>query len=187
MRYHKCWQRGCLRLVKPGYRYCHEHWLQHREEHLKAIKKNQENKVKDPLYQAHQKNKAQINATERQKFYNEHKRSKESSAFYNSARWRKTSALICARDNMCSGRTGLVLDDHDFAVDHIVRRDLCDDPFDLSNLWLLSRQDHDRKTRIEEAILKKTNGVNVLKHMTKKRWIQYLNEPLQSRKINRNL
>lgn len=174
-------------MVKPGYRYCHEHWLQHRQEHLKAIKENQQNKVKDPLYQAHMANKQQINDSERQQFYNQHKRDKQASQFYNSNRWRKTSSLVCARDNMCSGRTGLVLDDHDFAVDHIVRRDLCNDPYDLSNLWLLSRRDHDRKTRIEEAILKKPNGVNILKHMTKQRWIQYLNEPIQNKRINRGI
>lgn len=77
---------------------------------------------------------------------------------------------------MTSGASGKVLSDHDVIVDHVIRRDLVDDPLDVNNLWLLSRSEHAIKTRIEQDVLAKPNGESIIKHMTRDRWIAYIKE-----------
>lgn len=151
---HECNQRGCRKVIPLKQRYC--------EEHAK-------------LHQPFQ------NVTKQQrrhyyKLYNANDRDQEANKFYHSKQWTKTSAYIRNRDMMTSGASGKVLSDHDVIVDHVIRRDLVDDPLDVNNLWLLSRSEHAIKTRIEQDVLAKPNGESIIKHMTRDRWIAYIKE-----------
>lgn len=71
---------------------------------------------------------------------------------------------------MVSGASGQMLNDHDYIVDHIVKRDLCDDKFDMNNLWLLSRAEHNVKTKLEQQL-----SDDQIKNMTKTDWRRLIN------------
>lgn len=164
MRIHECWYRGCHELCKPGHNYCPKHDEEHKQQRITALKRYKSSKA----YQ-------EYNA-KRYRKYNEQDRDPVANAFYQSSRWAKTRDFIKQRDMMVDGATGRVLSDHDNIVDHIVPRRLCKDPFDANNLWLLSRKEHYRKTQIEETIATKSNGDNMLRHISKATWRKWLNE-----------
>lgn len=164
MRVHECWQRGCHRLCKPGHDYCEEHESQRLAKRKQAIKQI----MKSDAYQARRK--------QRYREYNQYDRDPQANAFYQSNQWSHAREYVKTRDMMIDGATGKSLNDHDYIVDHIVPRRLCKDPFDTSNLWLLSRKNHYRKTKIEEIIASQPNGDQKLKHIDKKIWIRWLNE-----------
>lgn len=142
---HECNWLGCHKVVKSGYRYCDYH---------KQLHDKQWNESRD------QSAKRTADLT-----YNHTRRDQEANAFYHTKAWTKTRDYVKARDMMTSGLSGRVLSDHDFIVDHVVPRRLCNDPYDTSNLWLLSRQEHNRKTKYEEKL-----PSGVLKKLTKDDW-----------------
>lgn len=153
---HLCNEHFCNRVIPFSDRYCNEHAQLHQQERFEYLAKQ--------------------DRTDYYKHYNQEVRPEESSTFYNSTQWKKVSEYVRQRDMMTSGVTGKVLDDHDCITDHIVRRDLCSNPLDTSNLWLLSRQQHYYKTQIEENIAKSPNGDNKLKHISREWWINAIKE-----------
>lgn len=164
MRVHECWQRGCHRLCKPGHDYCEEHEAQRLAKRKQAIKQI----MQSDAYQARRK--------QRYREYNQYDRDQQANTFYQSSRWSHARDYVKTRDMMIDGASGKSLADHDYIVDHIVPRRLCKDPFDANNLWLLSRKNHYRKTQIEETIAAKSNGDNMLSHISKSVWKKWLNE-----------
>ncbi len=164
MRVHECWHAGCHRLCEPGQDYCQQHQADRIAKRKQAIKQ----KMNSQAYRIRNK--------ERYKDYNRYKRDPQANAFYQSSQWSRVREYIKTRDMMIDGASGKSLADHDYIVDHIVPRRLCKDPFDASNLWLLSRKNHYRKTQIEEAIAAKPNGENMLRHISKPIWKKWLNE-----------
>lgn len=129
---HECNHRGCHVVVPADHKFCDRHYQQH---------------VKD-----WQQSKDHSTKLKADKVYNQTRRDQEANAFYHSSRWTRTRDFVKTRDMMTSGLSGKVLSDHDYIVDHIVSRRLCSDPFDVTNLWLLSRAEHNRKTKYEEAL-----------------------------------
>ena len=101
--------------------------------------------------------------------YNHNRRDQEANAFYHSKQWTHTRDYVKVRDMMTSGLSGRVLGDHDYIVDHIIPRRLCHNPYDTDNLWLLSRQEHNRNTTVEETLPN-----NILASMTKQAWSRRL-------------
>lgn len=88
----------------------------------------------------------------RNRYYNRFKRDKEANAFYHSKGWTSVRNYVKVRDMMISGISGKMLTDHNFIVDHVIPRRLCKNPLDDRNLWLLSRQEHNTKTKLEERM-----------------------------------
>ena len=164
MRTHECWYRGCHELCTPGHDYCSKHEQEHKQAELQR------------LHEYHQTEQYHQYHNEWQRIYNEEQRDPVANAFYHSTQWTKLRDYVKLRDMMIDGSTGKALSDHDYIVDHIIPRKYCDNPFDESNLWLLSKSQHNRKTLIEQAIAKKPGGANKLRHISRKTWRKWLNE-----------
>lgn len=147
---HECNWLGCHRVCPAGHRFCDYHY---------QLSKQQ-------WHNAYDKDTKRI--ADRQ--YNNDRRDQEANAFYHSKRWTHIRDYIKARDYMTSGLSGRVLSDHNYIVDHIIPRRLCHNPLDTDNLWLLSRQEHNKKTKIEETL-----PDNILVSMTKHDWISRFN------------
>lgn len=147
---HECQWLGCHKVCPAHQRFCDKHY---------AMWKQQ-------WHNAYDKDTKRI--ADRQ--YNNDRRDQEANTFYHSRQWTHTRDYVKARDYMTSGLSGRVLSDHDYIVDHIIPRRLCRNPLDSDNLWLLSRQEHNKKTKIEETL-----PDSVLVSMTKRDWISRLN------------
>lgn len=102
--------------------------------------------------------------------YNKYQRNQQANAFYHSPQWTKLRNYVVTRDMYISGASGKVLSNKDIIVDHIVRRDICSNPLDAHNLWLLSRNEHNIKTKIELRLMQTKNGIKTLRGMNRHDW-----------------
>lgn len=161
---HFCDEVGCHQIIPFNQRYCDQH-----------AKLHQWHKPMHPQ-QSPQSKAERIQRLNTYKHYNQYHRDKEANAFYHSAEWTSVRNYVVNRDMYCDAIDGKVIADHDLIVDHIVRRDMCDDPLDTSNLWCLSRRHHWIKTKLEEEMMAKPNGKNIIRHCSKKNWIKYIKE-----------
>ena len=92
--------------------------------------------------------------------------------FYQSIQWRKLSARIKVRDLYIDAVDNRVLGNNELIVDHIIpRRTAPELAMNEDNLWLLSREHHNRKTSIEQQMTD-----DELRHMTKEDWIKRLSD-----------
>lgn len=156
MRVHTCQEPLCRKVIPIEDKYCDRHQKLH------------------PMY-------SNVSKTEHKqlyKEYNKYQRDQVADAFYHSTQWTKVRNYVVSRDMYSSGVTGKVLDDKDAIVDHVHPRRLVDNPLDTENLWILSRTEHNIKTRLEESIQEKPNGDNILRHMSKETWKRYISERL---------
>lgn len=147
---HECNWLGCHKVCPAGHRFCDYHYKLSRQRWKQSVSQHDKH------------------VADRQ--YNHDRRDQEANAFYHSKNWTHTRDFVKSRDMMTSGLSGRVISDHDYIVDHVVPRRLCRDPYDADNLWLLSRQEHNQKTKVEESL-----PDNVLVSMTKRDWIRRLN------------
>ena len=108
------------------------------------------------------------------KQYDLHYRDQQANAFYHSTQWQSVRNYVFNRDYATCAVCGRT--DNTLIADHIVRRDLCGDQLNTDNLWLLCRQCHNTKTRLEVSIMNSSNGKNKLKHISKERWKAYIQE-----------
>lgn len=153
---HFCGYRNCHEIVPLHQRYCDKH----KQLDMERWHQSTSNKSRKDYY----------------KDYNKEVRSKDSTDFYNSKAWQVAVNYVKGRDMNMSGVTGKVLMDGDIICDHLVRRDICDDPLEVENLWLLSRREHFWKSKIEKNMLSSPNGKNKLKHISKQWWIDAIKE-----------
>lgn len=142
---HECNYLGCHEIVSNNHKYCDYHYRLHQQK-WKQSQSRQDKRRAD-------------------RQYNHDRRDQEANAFYHSKRWTDIRDFVKNRDMMTSGLSGKVLNDHDYIVDHIVPRRLCSDQLDPSNLWILSRSEHNRKTKYEEKL-----PDEVLKSLTAEDW-----------------
>lgn len=157
-RVHVCAEALCREVIPINKKYCETHQRLH------------------PMYA----NVSKVEKNELNKTYNLYERDEEANQFYHSVKWTRVRKYVVSRDMYSSGVSGKVLDDKDAIVDHIHPRRLVDNPLDTNNLWILSRKEHNIKTKLEESIAQKLNGDNILKHMAKETWIKYISERLKS-------
>lgn len=157
-RVHVCAEALCREVIPINDKYCNIHQQLHQPySNVSKVEKNELNKT-----------------------YNLYERDEEANQFYHSVKWTRVRKYVVSRDMYSSGVTSKVLDDKDAIVDHIHPRRLVENPLDTNNLWILSRKEHNIKTKLEESIAQKLNGDNILKHMTKETWIKYISERLKS-------
>lgn len=115
----------------------------------------------------------------RNKQYNKYYRNQEANTFYQSKDWKQMRYHVVIQHNYTSQVSNRILPDKDIIVDHIVPRRI-DRTKQLSsdNLWLLSREEHNIKTHIEDRILSKPNGKNIITRLDKAWWIKSIKEQL---------
>ena len=171
MRMHRCNFLGCRQLVPTGEKFCKKHTEQNQNDRDRYMNDYKEG-IKGSLKERHDNSIAN-------KKYNEETRSKESREFYSGTRWSHTANHIRIRDSYTSAVSGKILNDGDIQVDHIIKRDLLakKDWYDTSNLWLLSRREHQLKTAIELKMLR-DGKADVLRHLGKDWWTKVLRERL---------
>lgn len=150
MKVHYCDEIGCHKIIPFDQRYCDQHAKLHQWQH--------------------------VDHKQAYKHYNRDHRDHQADSFYHSKQWQAVRNAVVNRDYYCDAVDGMVIKDQDLIVDHIVRRDLCDDPLDPSNLWCLSRHHHWIKTKLEQAMLSKPNGKGIVRHCSKQNWIKYIKE-----------
>lgn len=116
-----------------------------------------------------------INA-QRQRQYDQTERDQEAKAFYSSKQWRQVRDYVYSRDGARCQVCGNVVTDRKIA-DHIKPLKYSpEQKLDTSNLWLLCYKDHSRKTKLEEAIAAKPNGITKLQHLDRDWWLRILSE-----------
>lgn len=151
MKVHVCLEPRCQRVIPFNKQYCEEHAKLH------------VNHANKKYYQD----------------YNANKRDQVANAFYHSKQWQSVRNYVVNRDCYASAVSGQTLNDKNLIVDHIVPRKYCINPLDTNNLWCLSRREHVIKTKLEEAIASSPNGVNKLKHISRRWWIAQIQKRLK--------
>ena len=165
MRVHRCAEIGCRELIKLGWDYCDKHYQQRMNKYVKMSNANREQYAKTLRGQAKTAEHARdYDATRRQELH---------SGFYNSKQWNKVSDYVKHRDGYSDAINGMLWSKGDLIVDHIVPRRLlpAEKQLDKDNLWLLTREQHNHKTSVENKL-----NENVLKHAKREWWIKVLSK-----------
>lgn len=161
MKMRRCKYQGCRKLIPYETDYCDTHALVMAS---KAVDEEIEQKRLESVSQGYR-------ASERHTRYSNSNRSVElGHAFYRGNAWARLSARVKVRDLYTDSVDRLVYGKGELIVDHIVPR-LVDESrkLDESNLWLLNREHHNRKTALEKKMT-----TEELKRMTKDDWIKLL-------------
>ena len=161
MKMRHCKYQGCRKLVPFDESYCDAHAIVMTS---KAVDKEIEQKRLESMSQGYR-------ASERHTRYANSEHSHElGHAFYQTTQWTRLSARVKVRDLYTDSVDRLVYGKGELIVDHIVPR-LIDESkaLDESNLWLLNREHHNRKTAIEKRMT-----TEQLKRMSKADWVKLL-------------
>lgn len=151
---HYCGHKFCRNIVPLDQRYCPEHL----EDGKRYANVSRQQKLAD------------------NKRYDLFQRDAKANSFYHSSQWTQLRNYIVAKDMNTCAVCGNVIDDTKI-VDHIVPLRVDSNlKLNKDNLWVLCKHDHNLKTKLEEQILTKPNGTNIIKHMSKENWIKYIKE-----------
>lgn len=156
-----CKFQGCRKLVAFSESYCHVHALVMAS---KAVDEEIERKRLESVSRGYR-------ASERHTRYANSEHSHElGHSFYQSTQWARLSVRVKVRDLYTDSVDRLVYGKGELIVDHIIPR-LIDESraLDESNLWLLNREHHNKKTALEKRMRPEQ-----LKRMTKDDWIKLL-------------
>lgn len=154
---HFCGHSGCHEIIPFDERYCGKH-----------IKEHEFNKSKIHM--------TEVEKAIQSKNYNEFQRDAQANEFYHSKQWLRIRDYVYARDEATCQVCGNVINNTKI-VDHIHPLKFSpDEKLDSNNLWCLCHRCHNIKTRGEESIVKKVNGKNKLKNISRKWWTKYINE-----------
>lgn len=162
MKMRHCKFQGCRKLVPFDESYCDAHAIVMAS---KAVDKEIEQKRLESMSQGYR-------ASERHTRYSNSSRFDEIGAgFYQSSQWRKLSARVRVRDlytcQVCGKVQGV---NESYVVDHIVKRRIDEaKAMDSSNLWLLCRQCHNKKSALEDKLPLEKQMI-----MTKDEWQQMI-------------
>ena len=161
MKMRRCKYQGCRKLIPYDESYCDTHELVMSS---KAVDKEIEQKRLESVSQGYR-------ASERHTRYANSEHSHElGHEFYQTTQWARLSARVKVRDLYTDSVDRLVYGKGELIVDHIVAR-LIDESkaLDESNLWLLNRVNHNKKTALEKKMTPEQ-----LKRMSKADWIKLL-------------
>lgn len=171
MRKHRCNYLNCRILVSLNTKFCPTHTQQNKADRDKFMADYQQG-IKGSLKEQHDNRQAQ------QK-YDTQTRDQQATEFYTRTRWKKVANQIRVRDNYTSAISKKILNNGDIQVDHIIKRELLpkEQWYDIANLWLLSRREHQLKTAIESKMIRE-HKENTLKHLNKEWWTKVLRQRL---------
>ena len=164
MKMRHCKYNGCRKLVAFSESYCPTHELLNAS---RVNAKELEQKRLESVSEGYR-------ASERHTRYSNSSRFDEIGAgFYQSQAWRKLSTRIHTRDlytcQVCGKVQGV---NESYVVDHIVKRRLDETKaMDSSNLWLICRQCHNKKSALENKLLPEKQMV-----MTRDEWQQMIRD-----------
>jgi 5-methylcytosine-specific restriction endonuclease McrA len=155
-RVHRCAESFCQTIIPISERYCKVHAPLHK-----------------PFHTQTRTDKLAAN-----KEYNLYERDSIVNTFYHSKAWREVSNYVKSRDYYTDAISNEVLSDGALIVDHITPRRLLnrDEALNPANLWCLSRQHHNVKTKLEQSIAKQPNGDKKLQHLQREWWLKVLKE-----------
>lgn len=165
MKMHRCDKTGCRKLIPLDEKYCSKHGPQ--EEMKTKLKELKKEKLKS-ISKGYEYN------SDRHKRYAHSYRSQElGHDFYQSSKWKRLARDVKQRRlYTCEVCGHIQLPNESMIVDHITpRRTAPELAYVESNLWLLDRACHNKKTSIEETI-----SDTQLKQMTKEQWIKRLRD-----------
>ena len=170
MRMHRCAEIGCRELIKPGWTYCQPHYEARMKKYVHAKQANADRNA--------QTLRGQYELSQATKEYDSTRRQELHDGFYNTKQWKKISAYVKSRDGYADAINGRLWDDGELIVDHIIPRRLLPkgEQLDTSNLWLLTRAQHNHKTSVEKKL-----SENVLNHASCDWWRNVLREKPQER------
>lgn len=162
MKMRHCKYNGCRKLIPFDESYCDTHAVVMAS---KAVDKEIEQKRLENMSRGYR-------ASERHTRYSNSSRFDEIGAgFYQSSQWRKLSARVRVRDLYTCQVCGKVQQmNESYVVDHIVKRRIDEaKAMDSSNLWLLCRQCHNKKSALEDKLIPEKQMI-----MTKDEWQQMI-------------
>lgn len=166
MRLHRCAEIGCHELIQLGFDYCDKHYQ------LRINDYHNRKSEADKL--SYKTLRGQHDIAERNREYNSSVRDELGHEFYNTKQWKRISEYIKQRDMYTSSVDGRVYGKGDLIVDHLIPRRLLNtmaEQYDVSNLWLLTKAQHNHKTAIENKM-----SDNKLKHLSRDWWIKILKD-----------
>lgn len=161
----RCNKSGCRNLIPIDDKYCSTHKVE--EKAKDRLDDLQEQKLQS-ISKGYQVNK------DRYTRYAHSYRSKElGHSFYQKSKWKTLSNRVRKRDlYTCQVTNRVQMPYESFVVDHIVPRLVAPELSMVeSNLWLLSREVHQKKTAKEQKL-----NDERLKNMTRNDWIKLLNK-----------
>jgi len=162
MKMRHCKFQGCRQLVPYDESYCHAHALVMAS---KAVDKEIEQKRLESMSRGYRANERHT------KYANSSRFDEIGAGFYQSSQWRKLSARVRVRDLYTCQVCGKVQQmNESYVVDHIVKRRIDEaKAMDSSNLWLLCRQCHNKKSALENKLPPEKQMI-----MTKDEWQQMI-------------
>lgn len=166
MRVHRCAEIGCHELIKLGFDYCDKHYQSRMNDYQN--RKSEADKLSSKTLRG------QHDIAERNREYNSSVRHELGHEFYNTKQWERISEYIKQRDMYTSSVDGRVYGKGDLIVDHLIPRRLLNtkaEQYDVNNLWLLTKAQHNHKTAIENKM-----SDNKLKHLSRDWWIKTLKD-----------
>lgn len=163
MKMRRCKENGCRELIPYESSYCKQHELLNE---TRTSAKELEQKRLESVSEGYR-------ASERHTRYSNSERAEElGHDFYQSVQWRKLSARIKVRDLYIEAIDSKAYGVNQLIVDHIIPRLLAPElAMNESNMWLLSRIHHNKKTRLEQKMSREE-----LMNMTKQDWIRLLKD-----------
>lgn len=163
MKMRRCKKNGCRELIPYESSYCKQHKLLN-ESRLNA--KQLEQKRLESVSEGYR-------ASERHNRYSNSERADElGHSFYQSSQWKRLSQRIKVRDLYIEAVDSRAYGVNQLIVDHIIPRLLAPElAMNDSNMWLLSRGHHNKKTRLEQKMSKEK-----LINMKKEDWIKLLKD-----------
>lgn len=171
MKMRRCNWLNCQELIPYDDKYCDIHQVandKRRQRMLDEIDKSLTGTMRE-----------QHNKKVSQQRYDEEVRDTDATSFYHNKRWVRLSKYVKIKQGYTSEVSGMLLNDNDCQVDHIIKRSLLPQDlwYDQDNLWLISRHEHSIKTAIESKMIRDGKS-NVLKHLDKAWWSKVINEKL---------
>lgn len=163
MKMRHCKYNSCRKLIPFDESYCHTHILviasQDKDKEL------EEQRLRE-LSTGYQQ------AERHTRYANSNRADELGHAFYQTVAWRKLSARIKVRDLYIEAVNNKVLGNNELIVDHVIpRRTAPELSMSEDNLWLLSREHHNRKSSQEQQM-----SDDELRHMTREDWIKRLSD-----------
>lgn len=163
MKMRHCKYNGCRKLIPFDESYCHTHILVIASQDKDKELQEQQLREMSQGYQQAERHTRYANSTRAESLGH---------AFYQSVSWRKLSARIKVRDLYIDAVDNRVLGSNGLIVDHVIpRRTAPELSMSEDNLWLLSREHHNRKSSQERLMTD-----DELRQMTREDWIKRLSD-----------
>lgn len=163
MKMKRCNKSGCRNLIPLDEKYCDEHKAEEKvRDHVNELKEHRLQSISKGY---------QVNKDRYTRYAHSYRSKELGHSFYQKNKWKILSDRIRKRDlYTCQVTQRIQMPNESFVVDHIVPRLVAPELSMVeANLWLLSREIHQKKTAEEQKMTAEN-----LRNMTKYDWIKLL-------------